>query len=47
RRLLNEAGGSVKLAIAMKQTGADPKEAEKKLKESHGHIRAWVKRDPE
>jgi N-acetylmuramic acid 6-phosphate etherase len=47
RRLLNEAGGSVKLAIAMKQTGADPKEAEKKLKESHGHIRAWVERDPE
>jgi len=44
RRLLEEAGGSVKLAIAMKRTGAGPKEAEKKLKESRGHIRACMKR---
>lgn len=47
RRLLDEAGGSVKLAIAMKRMGAEPKEAEAKLRESHGHIRACVKRAPE
>lgn len=45
RRLLDEAGGSVKLAIAMKRTGAGPKEAETKLKESRGHIRECMKGD--
>lgn len=47
RKLLEEAGGSVKLAVAMKLMGTGPKEAKKKLKESHGHIRACVPRDSE
>ncbi|MEY8352446.1 hypothetical protein AALB39_03720 [Lachnospiraceae bacterium 54-53] len=46
-RLLEEAGGSVNLAIAMQLMGTGPEEAEKKLKESRGHIRACVPGDPE
>ena len=45
RRLLDEAGGSVKLAITMKRTGAGPEEAKKNLMESRGHIRACMIRD--
>jgi len=42
RRLLDEAGGSVKLAITMKRTGVGPEEAKKNLMESRGHIRACM-----